>query len=218
VRTVREMKLVALVALAALAVAGTALAARGDPRERFAPADQTRAQAMLLRQSDFSVAFVSRPPSSSGNDFYCSAIDESDLTLTGKATSPSFTAQTEYVVSTGYVYASRTDSNTSWRRGVSKGGERCLRLGTRTQLQRGSARFVSFKRLAFPPRGDRSVAYRAIATQQGIHLYIDVVAMQIGRAQAAVIYGSALVPPPQSELKRVTATVATRARKAMRGA
>jgi hypothetical protein len=212
------MKLVALVALAALAVAGTALAARGDPRERFAPADQARAKAMLLRQSDFSVAFVSRPSSSSGNDFYCSAIDESDLTLTGKATSPNFTAQTEYVVSTGYVYASRADSNASWRRGVSKAGEQCLRLGTRAQLQRGSARFVSFKRLAFPPRGDRSVAYRAIATQQGIHVYIDVVAMQIGRAQAAVIYGSALVPPPQGELKRVTATVATRARKAMRGA
>ena len=213
------MKLVAVVVLLTLAVAGTALAGRGDPRERFTRADQARARAMLLRQSDFSVAFVSRASSNADDDFYCAAIDESDLTLTGKANSPNFTAQTEYVTSTGYVYASRADSNASWRRGASTAGEQCLRIGIRAELQGGgAARLVSFKRLAFPRRGDRSIAYRAVASEQGIRVYIDVVAMQVGRAQAAVIYGSALAPPPAGELKRVTGVVATRARKAMRGA
>ena len=214
----RGVKLVTVVVVVALSVAGAALAGRGDPQERFTHADQTRAKAMLLRPSDFSVAFVALPSSSGGNDgFYCAAIDESDLTLTGRASSPNFTAQTEYVTSTGYVYASRSDSNASWRRGASKAGEQCLRLGVRAELQ-GAARLVSFERLAFPRRGDRSIAYRAVASQAGIRVYIDVVALQVGRAQAAVIYGSALTPPPQGELRRVTAVVATRAQKAMRGA
>lgn len=212
------MRLVAVVTLLALVVTATALAGRGDPNERFTPADQARAKAMLLRQSDFNAAYGSRPSAGGDDDFYCAAIDESDLTLTGKATSPYFTVQTEYVTSNAYVYASRTDSNASWRRGATKAGERCLRLGIGAQFQRASGRLVSFKRLPFPRRGDRSIAYRAIATQQGLRVYIDVVAIGVGRAQAAVIYGTILAPPPQGELRRLTGVVATRAQKAMRGA
>jgi hypothetical protein len=71
--------------------------------------------------------------------------------------------------------------------------------------------------MAFPARGDRSVAYRAVATQQGIRLYIDVVAMRVSRAEAGVLYVTALGPPPQGELRRLTALVAARGAKAMRG-
>jgi hypothetical protein len=77
---------------------------------------------------------------------------------------------------------------------------------------------VSFKRLPFPRRGQRSVAYRVIASQQGIRLYLDLVAMQVSRAQAAVIYVSGLQPPPASEVRRLSALVERRAMKAMRGA
>ena len=113
----------AIVFVLALAVAGTALAARGDPQKQIRPADQARAKAMLLRPADFNPAFTARPSSSSGSgDFYCAALDESDLTLTGEARSHSFTATTEYVTSTAYVYVSRSDSNASWRRGTSAGG------------------------------------------------------------------------------------------------
>jgi hypothetical protein len=79
-------------------------------------------------------------------------------------------------------------------------------------------RLVSMKRIPFPSRGMRSVAYRAVATLQGIHFYLDVVSMQVSRAVAGVIYVNALAPPPQSEVRRLTALVATRAQKAMRGA
>jgi len=213
-----RIALTVLLALA-LAGAGAALAARGDPDKQIRPADQARATAMLLRASDFNAAFTARPSSSGGSgDFYCSALDESDLMLTGEAHSPSFTATTEYVTSTAYVYVSRSDSNASWKRGTSAAGEQCLRAGLRGQFQGTGVRLVSFRKLSFPTRGQRSAAYRAIATQQGIRLYLDVVAIQVSRAQAAVIYIAALSPPPPSELRRLTGLVAKRAQKAMRGA
>lgn len=213
------MRVVLTVVLAlALAVAGTALAARGDPEKQIRPADQTRARAMLLRASDFNPAFTARPSSSVSGDFYCAALDESDLTLTGEARSQNFTATTEYVTSTAYVYMSRSDSNASWTRGTSPAGEQCLRAGLRGQFQGTGVRLVSFKKLSFPKRGQRSTAFRAIATQKGLRVYLDLVAVQVFRAQAAVIYVSALSPPPQGELRRLTGLVARRAEKAMRGA
>jgi hypothetical protein len=212
------MRIVVAVVLA-LVLAGTALAERGDPQKRITPADQARARSMLLRPADFSVAYTTRPSASGGGGgFYCNALDESDLTLTGEATSPNFTATTEFITSTAYVYESRADSNASWARGTSRAGVQCLRTGLRGVFQGTAVRFVSFKRLAFPRRGQRSVAFRATVTQQGLRLYLDMVAMQVSRAQAAVIYVSGLTPPPADELRRLTGLVAARATKAMRSA
>jgi hypothetical protein len=199
-------------------VSGAALAGRGDPQRRITAADQARAKSMLLRPSDLSIAFTARPTTpGGGGDAYCAALDESDLTVTGDATSPTFTLGTEYVTSTAYVYESRADSNASWSRGTSKAGEECLRSEVRAELQGTAVRLVSFKRLAFPRRGQRSVAYRAVASVQGLRVYLDLVAMQASRAQAAVIYVSALTPPPSEELRRLSAVVERRAVKAMRG-
>jgi hypothetical protein len=57
-----------------------------------------------------------------------------------------------------------------------------------------------------------------VLTQQGVRVYFDFVAMQVSRAQIAVGYISALTPPPQAELRRLSAVVAKRAANAMRGA
>jgi hypothetical protein len=212
-------RIVVLALLAALVGASATFAAGGDPQKAITPADQARAKSMLLRAADFNAAFTARPaPSGGGDDFDCAPLDESDLTLTGEATSPSFTATAEYVRSTSYVYKSRSDSNASWTRGTSTAGVECLRAGLRGQLQGTGVRFVSFKKLSLPKRGQRSAAFRAIATQQGLRVYLDVVALQVERAQAAVIYVSALSPPPQGELRRLTGLAAKRAEKAMRGA
>jgi hypothetical protein len=206
-------------ALVLLVATGTALAAHGDPQKRITPADQARARAMLLRPADFSVAYTTHPTSSGlGGDFYCAALDESDLTLTGQAQSPSFTATAEYVTSTASVYRTRAESNASWNRGTSKAGQECLREGLRGEFQGAASRLVSFRRIAFPQRGDRSVAFQGVATQQGIRVYLDVVAIQVSRSQTAVVYITALGPPPQGELRRLTGLVAKRAASAMRGA
>ncbi len=83
--------LAAALLVLALVLSGVSLGARGDPKKRITPADQARARAMLLRKSDFSLAFRAGP-ASTGADFYCAALDESDLTVTGQAESPSFRA------------------------------------------------------------------------------------------------------------------------------
>ena len=218
IRTLRHVKLASVVVLA-LAVTATALAGRGDPKERFTPADQARARAMVLRVGDLNPAYAARPASGSGGSgFYCAALDESDLTLTGRSNSPTFTATGEFISSTGSVYATRSDSNASWMRGTSAAGEKCLRAGLRADLQGATVRLVSFKRVAFPRRGSRSVAYQAVANVQGILVFVDLVAMQVVRAQLGVMYVNALAPPAQSEVQRLTALVGTRAQKAMRGA
>ena len=175
---------------------------------------------MVLRPSDLNAAFTSRPTTpGGGDDSYCAALDESDLTVTGDATSPTFTATAEFVTSTAFVYESRADSNASWGRGTSKAGEQCLRTRA-SRRAAGNAQSASCpsRGISFPKRGQRSVAYRVVATQQGLRLYLDLVAMQVSRAQAAVIYVSALAPPPLGELRRLSALVEKRAVKAMRGA
>jgi hypothetical protein len=218
VRTLRNVKLIGVIVLVALVATTAAFAGRGDPRERFNPADQARAKAMLLRPADFSVAYTARPGSSGGGDFYCAALDESDLTLTGKARSPSYTTTGEYVSSSSDVYASRSDATASWKRGTSSAGQQCLRAGLRAELQGTAVKLVSLKRLPFPRRGERSAAYRAVAIAQGIRVYLDVVAMQVSRAEASVLYVAALGPPPAGELPRLTGVVERRMEKAMRGA
>jgi hypothetical protein len=212
------VKLAALVVFFTLAITATAIAGRGDPKERFTPRDQARAKAMLIRPSDFSPVYTAQPAPNSTGGFYCAALDESDLTLTGRGNSPSFTTTGELVRSTATVYATRADANASWKRGVSPAGEQCLRASLRADLRSSAVRLVSFKRVPFPTRGTRSAAYRAVATIQGIRVYVDVVAMQVSRSEAAVLYVNALAPPPQDELRRLTGLVATRAQKAMRGA
>ena len=218
IRTLRQVKLASVALVLALVVSATALAARGDPKERFTPADQARARAMVLRPTDLNAAYVAHPAPISSGGFYCAALDASDLTLTGKGSSPIFTTTGEFVRSIAAVYATRADANQAWRRAVSPAGAQCQRTALRAELQSSAMRLVSLKRIPFPSRGTRSVAYRAVATLQGIRFYVDVVTMQVSRAEAGVIYVNALAPPPQSEVRRLTGLVAMRAQKAMRGA
>jgi hypothetical protein len=218
IRSLRHVRLASVVVVVlALVVTATALAARGDPKERFTPADQARARAMELRVGDLNPAYAVHPAPISSGGFYCAALDESDLTLSGKGSSPIFTATGEFVRSIAAVYATRADANQSWQRVMSPAGAQCQRTALRAELQSSAMRLVSLKRIPFPSRGTRSVAYRAVATLQGVRFYVDVVTMQVSRAEAGVIYVNALAPPPQSEVRRLTGLVATRAQKAMRG-
>ena len=101
----RRVKLASVVLVLALVVSATALAARGDPKERFTPADQARARAMVLRLGDLNPAYAVHPAPISNGGFYCPALDESDLTLSGRDSSPIFTATGEFVRSIAAVYA-----------------------------------------------------------------------------------------------------------------
>ena len=82
---------------------------------------------------------------------------------------------------------------------------------------RTSARLVSFRKLAFPKLAQRSVLYRVVADQQGVRIYLDLVALQHSRAQVAIVYGAGLSPPPAAEERRLAKVTATRMAKAMGG-
>ena len=209
-------RLLLLAVLLALAGSSVALAGRGDPQERFTPADQARAKSMLLRPSDLGPGFSTTPVTERG-DFYCKALDESDLTLTAESVKR-FARGSVGVISLAQVYESLSDANTSWRRGTSKAGETCFGDALRRQLTSEGARDVTFQRLAFPRLAQRSEAFRLVGFAQGVPVFVDIIIVQQTRAQAALYMASVLQPVSRPEQVRLARIVAGRMAKSMRGA
>jgi hypothetical protein len=218
-RRVRRSLLAALVVV--LAVAAPAAADHLDPTERIRPADQSRARAMLLRPSD--LPGFQRQPSAGGDPHLtCSGLDESDLTVTGDAESARWSASVVFVTSSSTVYVTRADAATSWRRGTSAAGMRCLREELAREFARQGARVASLRRLAIPSLAQRSAAYRLrlTATVQGqtVPLTLDFVILMHGRALSALIVGTALTQPDRAAEVRLARVLAARMAAAMRGA
>lgn len=213
----RRRLLVTVLALAVVAGASDGLAARGDPEKQLVPADQARARAMLLRNADLGEGFKTSRRSDE-DDPYCRALDESGLTLTGEADSPNFARGVAFVSSVAQVYETRADANVSWRQGTSAAGEKCVRASLRDAFAGEGARLVSFRRLSFPRLAERSIAYRAVATSQGVRVYLDFVVLQRSRAQAALAMGSGLVPVPRADELQLARVIDGRMATAMRGA
>jgi hypothetical protein len=202
----------------ALVGAGTALAARGDPKKELTPADNARARAMLLRKSDLAPTNVKSAPSQeSDSNFYCKALDESDLTITGEARSPDFTVGFVAISSYSDVYESVADANASWSRGTSAAGQACLREGTRRELASQKGRMVSFKRVPLPRLAQRSFAIRVVAARESVRVYLDFVALQHSRGFASFIVVTPLVAPPKAVSLRLGGIMADRMARAMRG-
>lgn len=207
--------LVVVLALALLAT-GSALAGRGDPQKRIVAADQVRAKAMVLRKADLP-AFTAVSATGDGGDLYCKALDESDLTITGEARSPDFQAGVSFVSSLARVYRTRADADTSWRRAASAAGRKCARETFVAEFEKRGGRLVSFRRIAFPRVAERTTAYRLVVTVQEIRIVVDAIGLKQSRAQAALVFGSALAPFPKSEETRLARTVAKRMKTALRG-
>ncbi|MDH4176972.1 MAG: hypothetical protein OEV72_05275 [Thermoleophilia bacterium] len=213
---------VALGLVIALCVAATADAGRGDPREALTKADQARAKAMLLRASDLAPGFVARR-SSADADVYCAAVDESDLTITGKASSPQHTLvdATRFFVlgSTAQVYRTTKQASTSWRRGTSAKGVACAKkiFGALP-----GATLRSFRAQSFPKVAPKTVAYRLVMDLQAagttIRTYSDVIVLGAGRAQAALWILSGGRPLVRAEAVAFARKIAGRMATAMRGA
>ncbi len=213
--SVRMRRVLVVLLVLGLLGGGTALAGRGDPQERIVRADQARAKAMLLRASDLGPGFRATP-TPSGTDFYCKALDESDLTVTGKAQSPTFIGGVQSFTSVSRVYESRPGSAASWRRGTSQAGISCLRAEFLRLFAAQGGQLESFRRIALPKLAERSAAYRLTVLVQGLRAYLDVVALKQGRAQASLLMVSALTPVARAEQLRLARVVARRMKAAMR--
>jgi hypothetical protein len=204
-----------------LVLAGSALADHLDPEKRIRAADQARAKAMLLRQSDLP-GFQRQPSSGADPHLTCLGLDESDLTVTGDAEAPSWALSVVLVTSASTVYATRADAATSWRRGTSLAGTQCLREELGREFASQGARVVSLRRVSFPTLAQRSAAYRITlagkAQGQTITGFVDFVVLMHGRAVTGLVVGSALVQPDRAAEVQLARTLAVRMAKAMRGA
>ena len=210
-------RVLAWLVLLALVGAGAAFAAKGDPQKKINAADQARAKAMLVRKSDFP-GFKASPTGSSDDAFYCRAVDESDLTLTGEAESPQFANPLVFVASYSQVYESRVDADASWRRGTSPAGVACLREGLRRQIESGGDTFISLRKLAFQRRAERSAAFRVVGSTQGIRIYMDFVVLMQSRAHVGVVVTGAARPVARGETVSLVTVLSARMKTAMRGA
>ena len=208
---------VAVLLLVGLVSAGVARAAGGDPQKRLTPADQARAKAMLLRRSDLPTGYrVARQ--SSLRDVYCAAVDDSDLVVTGEARS-GFERTPVAVASASEIYRTlaNANANAAWRRSTSPGGRTCLEQELRRELASlGVRRIHTAAPFALPALAQRRYLFRIAGSAQGIPVAFDLVALQRGRAQAVLLFASALEPVAKAEQARLAGLVAARMKTALR--
>jgi hypothetical protein len=211
-------RLLAFVLLLALLPVGNAFANHLDPKRKLRPADQARAKAMMLRKSDLAPGYAVGPSESSAH-LNCAPLDESDLTLTGEAESPTWIGGLNIIASFANVYTSVSDANASWRRSTSAAGRRCVAMEFQRLAGTSGGRLVSLKQLPFSRVAPRTVVYRLVfelQAQGGVTLTIDLVALSRSRAQAYFLVGSAAGVPSKAEELRLARIVAARMATAMR--
>jgi hypothetical protein len=209
-RTVQRLLAVALLLL--LAGSTTALADHLDPEKRIRPADQAKARTMLLRKSDLGPGFIAQPTNTPDTHLTCEGLDESDLTVTGEAESPTWSQGIGFVASAVNIYANVSDANASWARGTRGVGTRCLRDQLADEFATQGVTLESLRKIAFPRLAERTVAYRVTLSgtvqTTTVRVVIDLVILKHSRAQAALYFGSAFAPAGKADevaLARVTA-------------
>jgi hypothetical protein len=205
----------------ALVVASAAVGARGDPQERFTAADQARAKAMLLRQADFTREFKGArgvPVSS-----YCRAIDESDLTLSGKAAAPIFAkvVTRDRVLSASSearVYSTAPQSDESWRRWTNSAGAACVKRSILLIAKTLGESVVSFRKTtSFNGVAPASISFRIVLRGHGSSGTFHVVRLHHNRANVTLAF-SGSPGYPRADQARLVRLTARRMEKAMRGA
>jgi hypothetical protein len=213
-------RLLPLALLVGLAAAATASASHNDPQKKLTKADNARARAMVLRPGDFGPG-VQTQPNGEEPHVTCSALSESDLTVTGEADSPSFVRGFTVYGSSAVVYRTVADARTGWKRSVRPAGIRCVESMYRREYAKQGLTLESFERRSFPRVSDDVIAYRAVLTHQSQgmtgRVTLDLVGLRHTRAYAGFVVGS-VVPPSKAEVLRLARMTARRMATAMRGA
>lgn len=212
------MKLLAVLVLAG-ALAGTALAAPGDPQKKHTAAGMGLAKAALLRKADFGAGWTATPSTpSKSSGLSCTGFrpDQSDLVEIGTADSPDFAkGPTAFVSQNVGVYKTAAQGAASWSRIVKPGLLGCLA----SLLEQGSSKGTTITvtrrgTLAFPKLADRTAAFRLVAnvTSQGTTLpvYSDLVLLAHGQINSAMFFISVGAPMQAAVEQRLAGIVAKR--------
>jgi hypothetical protein len=207
-------------ALVAAAVAvPVALAAPGDPQKKLTKADQAKARAISLRQSDFPSGWVGKPNTNTSQDNpRCSTYnpDQSDLIETGDVDSPDFSRpEGSFVSSSVGIFKTRKMAQTGYARVARPQLASCFAELFTKGVAPAKVQVLQVGPLAFRQLGDRSNAYRlrANVTVQGttVPTTIDIVLFNRGRVDVAMIFAGIVRPLSFAFEQSVAARVAARA-------
>jgi hypothetical protein len=188
-----------LATVLAAVVVPTATAGSHDPKHAFTKADLARARAASLKLSDFAPGWKASGSSGTASSPHprCSTYDpdQSDLVETGRYDSPDFTrtADNSFVsVSTG-VFRTAAMARRGYARVASPRLPACFgELFARGVSKPSSAKVVSTGPIAFPRAGDRSNAYRLVASVKTpsatLPVVADIVLFNKGRTDVAMIF------------------------------
>jgi len=192
------MKLLAVLILAG-ALAGTALAAPGDPQRKHTAADQALAKAALLKKSDFGTGWTATPTKqSSSSGLSCATFkpDQSDLIETGNADSPDFAnGPAVFLSQTVAVFKTAGQAASSWSRIVKPGLIGCLASLLEQGSSKGTTITVTHKgTFAFPKLAARTAAFRLVASVKSgtttLPVYADLVLLARGRMDSVIFFTS----------------------------
>jgi hypothetical protein len=186
--------------LAGLLVAGAVLvplaaAATGDPQKVYTKADHARAKAASLRLPDLGTGWKATPASTKDSNPRCSTYnpDQSDLVETGSYDSPNFErTDGSFVATTSGVFRTAAMAKKGYGRVAVPQLPGCFgELFAKSFTKPNSAKLLSTGSLAFPRVGDRSNAYRLVASvitpAATVPVTIDLVTFNKGRTDVALI-------------------------------
>ena len=203
---------VLFVSLVALALAAPALGADGEPKKALTTKGQASGKSIVLKRSDLSAGFVPHKASDAARPrgARCGAVDESDLTVTGDASSPDFSRDALGVAigSSASVYRTQRESSAAWKRAGTDGAVQCFAdLVRLTSPAAQKVEIVSAKRIPFPKVAPGVIAYRVVAKltvgkSRTVRAYFDAVLLQHGQMQSALVVTSlgAAVPVAQEQV------------------
>jgi hypothetical protein len=207
--------------LVALALGGSvALAANGDPQRKLTKAGQARAKAAALQRPDFPSGWMQKvnQPSSDANP-RCSYYnpDQSDLVEIGKYDSPDFELPNGASVSSSTgVFRTAAMGKTAYSRVAQPALAKCLAELFKKGAGATNTTIFSAGRLQFPRYGERSDAFRVVASVKApsgsARAYLDVFLFNRGAIDVAVLALGINHPLPTELEQSLVARLAQRAR------
>jgi hypothetical protein len=204
----------------AAALAGTALAAQGDPQKKFTKAGQARARAVSLKVADVGKGWTSKPSTNNQESSpRCSTYnpDQSDLIEIGDYDSPDFTRPDgTFISSTTGVFKTAAMARAGYARVAVPALPQCFaEIFKKAITKPSSATILSAGALPFPKYGDRSNAYRISSLVQTpsalVRATIDLMVFNRGQVDVAIIFLGVNQALPASLEQALVAKVAARA-------
>lgn len=187
----------AFLVLACLVAPALALAAAGDPKEAFTPADKAKAKAMVLVRGDLTAGWKRTTTPDSGEDLTCPGFDPdlSDLTLTGTFDSGFDHPSGGYVAAFASVYRTDANARTGFARLAKPALARCLaHFFEQGVVQEGGTVTITRQaQVAFPAVAPRTAAYRVTCrvgtpgSAQTVPFAVDLIMLGRGRGEVVLL-------------------------------